>query len=170
MKKVVFFSFLCLFVSSFCKGQWVYAEIGVNGLTCSMCTKSVDNALSKLSFVERVGVNLETTAGRIYFKEGSQPNLAAINKAVEDAGFSLRYLKIHLSFKNQAQYAAGECFILEGVHYQLLDSCTIETKEASFLVVNKSFMPKKAFKNWRSEIGKICWKEDFEQGYFLHKE
>lgn len=72
--------------------QFTEARIGVNGLTCSQCTRSVEMQLRKLPFVSQVKMDLEHTSGLIYFKENSKVSMEALAKAVKDAGFSLRYL------------------------------------------------------------------------------
>ena len=170
MKKILLLSILCFFVALVTKAQWTYVEIGVNGLTCSMCTRSVDDAIQKLDFVERVEVNLESTTGRVFFKVGSKPDVAAIRQAVVDAGFSLRFLKIKFQFKSPMALEPEECFILDGTHYQMINAVTAETKEAVFQLIGKGFMPKRAYNKWRSKLGKICWREDVEPGYYLFKE
>lgn len=80
--------------------QFVWAEIGVNGLTCSQCSRSVEMSIIKLDFVKDVQMGLESTVGKILFKQGNDISFKKIAKAITDAGFSIRYLKANYSFNN----------------------------------------------------------------------
>jgi cation transport ATPase len=89
---------LTLTISS--KAQILSAKVGVNGLTCSMCTRSVEMSLRRLDFVDSVVMSLENTDGEIFFKENHPINLELLVKAVTNAGFSLRFLKIQLDLRD----------------------------------------------------------------------
>src|SRR5688500_13143650 len=78
--------------------KWV--DIGINGLTCSMCSRSVEMSLRRLDFVHNVLMSLETTEGRIFFKQNASINLDQIAKAVVDAGFSVRFVSLQMSFED----------------------------------------------------------------------
>ena len=86
--------------------------IGVNGLTCSACTRTVEMSIRKLSFVDQVEMNLENTEGNITFKKNSEVDVALIAKAVVNAGFSVRYLKAAHTF-NSEDIKEGTCLSLE---------------------------------------------------------
>src|SRR5579885_2179698 len=73
--------------------QFTQVELGVDGLTCSACTRSVEMGLRKLDFVKDVKMNLDNTNGVITFKEGIPVSIEKLAKAVSDAGFSVRYLQ-----------------------------------------------------------------------------
>ena len=78
---------------AFCAiAQFTSAKIGINGLTCSACTRSVETGLRKLSFVENVEMSLENKSGIITFKKGQKVEIEKIASAVTDAGFSVRFL------------------------------------------------------------------------------
>ena len=55
--------------------QFLSAEIGVDGLTCSQCQRSVEMGLRKLDFIDDVQVNLDHTDGKIIFKSDKKINL-----------------------------------------------------------------------------------------------
>ena len=79
--------------------QWV--EVGVNGLTCSMCTRSVEMSIRKLEFVDSVVMDLETTEGRIFLRPNVPFNLGQIAKAIVKAGFSVQFVKIRLDMRKR---------------------------------------------------------------------
>tara|TARA_R100000278_G_C5463268_1_gene161706 strand:- start:372 stop:692 length:321 start_codon:yes stop_codon:yes gene_type:complete len=57
------------------------------GLTCSMCSFSIQKGIEKIHFVDSVKPNLEETTYTIYFKENKFIDFFTIENAVEDAGF-----------------------------------------------------------------------------------
>ena len=84
----------CLFLPKAITAQYTSARIGVNGLTCSACTRSVEMSIRKLPFIENVEMNLENTDGILKFKKGQEVDIFKIAQAVVDAGFSVRFLPI----------------------------------------------------------------------------
>ena len=70
------------------------AEVLASGLTCSMCSKAIFKALSKLDFVDTVKVNIETSVYKLSFKNESKPSIEGIRDAVYDAGFAISKLSI----------------------------------------------------------------------------
>ena len=63
-----------------------------SGLTCSMCSKAIFKALSKLDFVEDVKVDIEKSMYILAFKSGKKVEIDQIKSAVTDAGFSVQSL------------------------------------------------------------------------------
>ena len=63
-----------------------------SGLTCSMCSKAIFKALSKLDFVEEVKVDIEQSKFVLSFKSGKTVVIDQIKSAVADAGFSVQSL------------------------------------------------------------------------------
>jgi copper chaperone CopZ len=92
-------SFIIIIFSLFTQfgySKIISAEIGVNGLTCSMCSRSVELAIKKLGFVESVEMDLEKANAIIKFKSEAIIDFKKIANAVKDAGFSVRFLKLNL--------------------------------------------------------------------------
>ena len=63
-----------------------------SGLTCSMCSKAIFKALSKLDFVEEVKVDIEKSMYILAFKTGKKVEIDQIKSAVTDAGFGVQSL------------------------------------------------------------------------------
>ncbi len=63
-----------------------------SGLTCSMCSKAIFKALTKLDFVEEVKVDIELSKFVLTFKSGKTVVIDQIKSAVADAGFSVQSL------------------------------------------------------------------------------
>lgn len=63
-----------------------------SGLTCSMCSKAIFKALTKLDFVEEVKVDIEQSKYILTFKSGKKVEIDQIKSAVADAGFGVQSL------------------------------------------------------------------------------
>jgi len=63
-----------------------------SGLTCSMCSKAIFKALTKLDFVDEVKVDIELSKFVLTFKSGKTVMIDQIKSAVADAGFSVQSL------------------------------------------------------------------------------
>ncbi len=123
-------------------------QIGVNGLTCSQCTRSVEMSIRKLSFVKEVRMNLQNTEGEIYFNDETKVDISKIAKAVVDAGFSVRYLKAKIYF-NQLSVNENYCWIYEGGYYQFIKTGNKVLDGLETLTfIGKKFMSKTEYKKW----------------------
>jgi len=160
LKKIHFLILLLFLVWGKLNAQIQSVQIGVNGLTCSQCTRSVEMSIRKLDFVKEVRMNLENTEGEIFLREGNKVDVHKIAKAVVDAGFSVRYLKANIYFK-QIPVTENYCWINEGMYYQFIKTNT-KTLDgfATVIFIGKPFMPKTEYKKWSTTIknaqGKGC--------------
>ncbi len=148
---------LCLcFFSYFSGAQITEVEIGVNGLTCSQCSRTVEMRIRKLSFVKNVEMNLEHTEGKILFKNGAQVNIDKIAQAVNDAGFSVRYLQASFTF-DHIDLAPSGCFEFDKDNYVLINTQKKELKGTTTLkFIGKKFLPKKDFDKWQPYMKNSC--------------
>src|SRR5579872_5107522 len=108
----------CLPICSFAGMKWI--EIGVNGMTCSMCTRSVEMSVRTLNFVDSVAMSLESTEGKVYLKQGTPIDLKKIATAVTDAGFSVRFVRVAFAFDDIIVATDGS-FTYQGQGYAWLD-------------------------------------------------
>lgn len=134
--------------------DWV--QLGVDGLTCSQCTRSVEMSIRKLDFVEDVQMNLEHTEGKVVFKKGAKVDIEKIAKAVVDAGFSVRYLKAGFTFENTAA-ESNNCFSYGGVQYQFVN-VTPRTLSGETIItfLGDKFLSKKESKKWKPSLTVSC--------------
>ncbi len=124
--------------------------------TCSQCQRGVEMSVRKLDFVKEVEVNLEHTNGKITFKPGAKVNMDKIAKAVSDAGFSMRFLKVNFTFNN-LNVSDNFCFPFEGNNYQFIKTGNLSLSgEKTIKIVGKSFVPAKEYKSIKSELIKTC--------------
>jgi copper chaperone CopZ len=93
--KIKLFFIACSFaIFSSANAQIKSAEVLASGLTCSMCSKAIFKALSKLDFVDTVKVNIETSVYQLKFKNDVPVKIEGIRDAVYDAGFAIAKLSI----------------------------------------------------------------------------
>ena len=78
------------------------ASLKVTGLTCSMCSFSVQKGLEKVQSIKSVEPNLEETTFEITFKDDIFINFNLIENAVLDAGFFVdkESVKVNLTNNN----------------------------------------------------------------------
>ena len=62
--------------------------ITVDGMTCGHCVSSVQTEVGKVDGVTDVSVNLES--GQVTIVADTTPDAAAVQEAVEEAGFEVR--------------------------------------------------------------------------------
>ncbi|MEO1653577.1 MAG: heavy-metal-associated domain-containing protein [Bacteroidota bacterium] len=131
-------------------------NIQIHGLVCSLCTKSVEESVSKLDFVDQVQANLALTQAEVTFKSNAKISFYQLARAVERAGFSVGGLVVYLESTSQPLPPKGilkstEGFIFQNVGEEILGNDGI----LALQLVGVDFMEKKEFKkNW----GKYAYK------------
>jgi copper chaperone CopZ len=131
----------------------VEAEIGINGLTCSQCSRSVELSLRRLRFIKDVSMDLEHTKGRLFFKDNEKIDPDAIAQAVKNAGFSVRSLDVVFMLNDKLQ---PPCFNANGFSYQVVRSPQVLQGRVELQVLGNSFLPKKEFKTWQPLLKNSC--------------
>jgi len=154
MKK--FFVVLLVLACVSAKAQINKVSLQASGLTCSMCSKAVKNALEAVSFVDKVQVDIKNQQYNLSFKEGSVVDLDALNKAVQDAGFSVASLKasalVHgLKIEKDEHLKIGD----ESFHFLNAAGQTLDGV-VNFSVVDKGFVSAKAFKKYAAMTKMTC--------------
>ena len=162
--RIVFISLLLL-LSVRSNAQFVSAMIGVNGLTCSACTRTVEMSIRKLAFVENVTMNLENTEGSITFKANSEVDIEKISKAVFDAGFSVRYLKAVFHFSGE-QVQAGNC-VKSGKYSFTFINTTGQTLngDVNLRFLGQPFQTKNMYTKMKTQLVSACDGKD--KSYFV---
>lgn len=95
MKKLAIFILFLLvpLVNSY--SQVTQAIVGVDGFTCSLCAKGVEEQFRSLDFVKSVKVDLLKATFTITFKKGAKIDINKLSDGVSDGGFSLRDISIN---------------------------------------------------------------------------
>lgn len=146
--------------------QFLSADVGINGLTCSACSRSVEMSIRKLDFVQDVQMDLQNTRGKIVFKEGGHVSIDKLAKAVTDAGFSVRYLNA-LFVVDSVSIFNNNYFDYENAHYRFINAVTKKLSGAVTLTfIGKKYLPKKEYKKWKKEI-KSIYANDKQKAYYV---
>ncbi len=144
MKKIVL-TLLCILACQGLFAKVVSVQIGINGLTCSMCSRSVEMALKKLDFIALIKMDLKQTQATVTFKSDQTINFKKLAKAVKDAGFSVRFLKANLDTQPMVN---DNVWTIGNNHITLVNTDKDKTK-LSLTFLGYDFMDKKQLKTWQ---------------------
>ena len=102
MKKLAILIFFALSALSPVYSQVTQATIGVDGFTCSLCAKGVEEEFRSMDFVKSVKADLKKATFTITFKKGSKIDINRLKDGVTDGGFSVRdiVIKAEGTFQN----------------------------------------------------------------------
>jgi copper chaperone CopZ len=144
MKKIFLLLICCWTISANAQVQKV--NLQASGLTCAMCSKAIYKAVSAISFVDTVLVNIEASTYDIRFDKEATPQFDRIAKAVVDAGFSVANLTVIVNFDKQAVDKNG-LFTMDGINYKLMGTPPATLKGSKKMqLVGKQYMLPKDFK------------------------
>jgi len=88
MKKLFVILLLSFPLAGFAEAESNIVEIDVQGMTCAFCVDGLHASLIKLPGVTQAEVSLKKSRARLKLEPGQTPDLAAIRKAIIDAGFT----------------------------------------------------------------------------------
>lgn len=97
-----FFFLITSLISFAATSQVTKVSIQASGLTCSMCSNSINKSLKTIDFVEDVHPDIKTSSFEITFKNGSNVDFDKLKKKVEDAGFTVANFVATINFSNAA--------------------------------------------------------------------
>lgn len=144
MKKV--FLFIAFFWAISASAQVQKVNLQASGLTCAMCSKAIYKAVSAISFVDTVLVNIEASTYDIRFKSEATPQFDQIAKAVVDAGFSVANLTVVVNFNKQNVDKNG-LLTLDGIQYKIIGTPPTTLQGSKKLqLIGKQYMLPKDFK------------------------
>ena len=177
MRVLFFIILMSLGVTS--NAQITKASLQASGLTCSMCSKAVKEALEEISFVEKVMVDIKNQQYNLTFKQGAEVDPDALNKAVQDAGFSVASLKLSANV-DAVKLAKDQHVKIGNKLFHFLNGAGKELNgDVSFNVVDKGFVSDKEYKKHASltkmqcvqtgRMAKCCTAEDLpDQSRVFH--
>ena len=118
MKKILLF--IAIAFSMVTNAQVTKVSLQASGLTCSMCSNSINKALKTLDFVLKVDADIKTYTFEILFKPNSNVDFDMIKKKVENAGFTVSGFVATILFNN----------------VQVINSQPVTIDDKTFLFVN----------------------------------
>ena len=140
------FLFIAIAFSVATNAQITKVSLQASGLTCSMCSNSINKALKTLDFVERVDADIKTYTFEILFKTNSTVDFDLIKKKVENAGFTVSGFVATILFNNvqvinsEPVTIGGKMFLFVNIKDRTLNG----VKEVR--VLDKGFVSPKEYK------------------------
>jgi copper chaperone CopZ len=149
MKTLKIFIALLAFTATAAHAQFIKAELQVNGLTCSLCSKATEKSLRTLDFIGDIKVDLNRNIFLLSFKKDAPVNLDQISKTVESAGFFVNNLKATFNFDNVK--ILNNYFSYTGNTYHLINAGNKALSgPIAFTIVDKGFAPVSVYKKYNS--------------------
>ena len=152
MKKIISSIIALIFVYNIASAQIIKADLQVAGLTCSMCSKSVDKSLRTLDFIDSVGIDLSRASFILFFKKDKTVDFAQIKKKVQDAGFFVASLKVNYKFDN-LKIESNSSFHYQNTTFYFLN-VTAKTLNGAviFKIADKGFISDKEYKKYEGQL------------------
>jgi copper chaperone CopZ len=154
--KKVFLLIACICIIG-ASAQVQKVNLQASGLTCAMCSKAIYKAVSAISFVDTVLVNIEASTYDIRFDKETTPRFDQIAKAVVDAGFSVANLTVMVNFDKQVVDKNG-LFTLDGIQYKIMGTppATLQGSKKLQLVGKQYMLPKDLKKIPVAQLGNVA--------------
>jgi copper chaperone CopZ len=154
----IFLLAIATFFTVAASAQVTKVSIQATGLTCSMCSNSINKALKSLDFVEKVDANIQNSTFDVYFKPNATVDFDKLKKKVEDAGFFVAGFTAVVHFNNVA-ISNDEHVIVDGTIYHFLNvkDQTLNGDE-TIHIIDKGFVTAKEYKKNAAYTTLDCYK------------
>ncbi|HAI84136.1 MAG TPA: hypothetical protein DCL43_10730 [Chitinophagaceae bacterium] len=138
------------------------ATLKASGLTCSMCSKAVYDALTKVDFVKSVKANIQKSEYTIQLDDTKKIELSQLAEAVEDAGFSVAEMFIttklsNLTVKNDAHIEMNGALL----HFVNVPTTTVDGM-VTLRLLDKVFAGDKTHKKYAQYTAMECYNTGYE--------
>ncbi len=141
MKSLILSAALFFGLSFAANAQIQSAKLKADGLTCSMCSKAIFKALEKVSFIDKIDADIETSVFTLTFKKDQTVSPDRIAKAVTDAGFTVGRLELTADLPADAAGGKDAHIAFGGATYHLLNAPEGSVAGAHTLVLaDKAFL------------------------------
>lgn len=135
-----------IFFSAAANAQVSKVSLQASGLTCSMCSNSINKALKTLDFVDKIDANIKTSTFEITFKPGANIDFDKLKKKVEDAGFSVAKFVATVHFNN-VQVKPDEPVTVGNKTFRFISiQDNVLNGDKQVTIIDKGFVPAKAYK------------------------
>ena len=156
---------LFLFITSFCVTSSLSAQnknisLQASGLTCSMCSNSINKSLKTLPFVESIKANIKTSTFDIAIKPGTVADYDLMKKKVEDAGFFVAKFLVTVPFSD-AEVKANSTVSFQDKRLRFVSSSGAKTLsgDQQVRIVSKGFLSAKEAKKLKIPTSPTASKE-----------
>jgi copper chaperone CopZ len=147
MRKIASVFLLCCLFHFSCFSQQDTVHIFVIGLTCSSCSKAVEEKLIQIPFVKKVKMNLNSNEAMVLVDFSQAVNWSVLANAVTNAGFSVGKMNVPNCSKHPYPINNKSCtdnYVYIGPNAEL--------ELTHYTLVGKNFSDKKTYKVWLQKI------------------
>jgi len=153
---------LIILISCFVFGN-SYAQVKkvrlqASGLTCSMCSNSINKAIQSLDYVKEVDANIKNSSFDITFNDASKVKFDQIKKKVEDAGFFVARFEVDYQFDRIAVYKDAHIESNDLLFHFLNVPEENISGEVTLRLLDKGFLSTKEFKKNSGLTKMECYK------------
>lgn len=149
---------ICCFLFGNGHAQVKKVRLQASGLTCSMCSNSINKAILSLGYVKDVDANIQNSSFDITFNNPSAVNFDQLKKKVEDAGFFVA--------RFEADYQFDSIAVSKDAHIESYDLLfhflNVPEKnlsgEVTIRLLDKGFVSSKEFKKNSGLTKMECYK------------
>lgn len=163
MNKKIFLALFGMLTVLAAAAQLKKIELVASGLTCSMCSKAINKALSPLPFVKEIKTDLNKNLFVITTNDSVFANPDDIKKKVEEAGFSVAKLYMEMDFSDEPvkneQHLEKNGYLFSFVN---ITSRTLKGK-IRLQVIDKGFVAAKEYKKFSGLTHLKCYKTGFAE-------
>ncbi len=155
-----------VFLAGRSDAQFTSAEVCVDGLTCSMCAKTVEMGMRKLPFVQDVIMNLRATTAKVVFKKGEKVDIEKLAMAVDNAGYSVGHLYASFMF-DSVSVSEGTCFTHDNATYDFVGTGErILNGETVLKFIGEHYLSTDELSKWSQSLRNRC-EENGLKAYFV---
>lgn len=159
---VLYFACVALYTQALAQVDTV--KIGVNGLTCSSCSKAVEEKLVRIPFVKSVIMNLNKNEATVLVDFSQTIDWNILAKAVYNAGFSVgSFVVPSCDFINN-RLNGVEC---TSVYYYIGEPVTTGRDE-HYTLIGKFFMDKRSYAVWKKKITTLTIKNETPGNHYFY--
>jgi len=142
-----FFFFIAMSLTMAANAQQVVkVALHASGLTCSMCSNSINKSLKTIDFVDKVDANIQSSTFEISFRPGSNVDFETLKKKVEDAGFFVSRFVATIRFDNVPVKSSAPVNVGDKTFYFVNAGGSVLNGERSVRILNKGFVSSKEYK------------------------
>jgi copper chaperone CopZ len=153
-----FFLAIAILLTTAVSAQVTKVSIQATGLTCSMCSNSINKALKSLDFVDKVDANIQNSTFDVYFRPNQTVDFDKLKKKVEDAGFFVSGFSATVHFNNVA-ISNNEHVVINGTIYHFLNvKDQILNGDETIHIIDKGFVTAKEYKKDAAYTTLDCYK------------
>ena len=143
---------LAIAISMSSRSQVTKVSLRASGLTCSMCSNSINKALKTIDYVLDVDADIKDYTFQVTFKPNARVDFDLIRKKVENAGFTVSGFVATIKFDNvpvlnsRSVMIEDKIFLIENIKASSINGIK------DVRILDKGFVSIKEYKKFSSAV------------------